>query len=334
MKKRSIIIKCFLFFIIFLSLPAIVRPNYVKEKETFNNNLLSEIIQIEPEYIFIGNSMLNSRIDIKHLDDISNNKNFMFDFSGSLSAEWYLMLKNFVTKLEKKPKAIFLFFRSQNLTNADTNFEYNEQIRQQLWHREKEEHKLNKIIISNRGIKDQFHHYLKILYPIINFRKKFDDDLSTFVLETSNGLFELNLNKEVINQRLNFNDFRVDELSINDEKKLKSNKKRDFDEELSLSFLPEIMNIVENYGTKIILVRVQDTPPPLPYHKKHSLGESEYIGKLSNYCDEIKICTLFDLTGHPLITNEMYSYRSHIKTSYKKKYTEIFFNEIFLNNLL
>ena len=32
----------------------------------------------------------------------------MFDFSGSLSAEWYLMLKNFVTKLEKKPKAIFL----------------------------------------------------------------------------------------------------------------------------------------------------------------------------------------------------------------------------------
>ena len=79
MKKRSIIIKCLLFFLIFLSLPAIVRPNYVNEKETFNNNLLSEIIQIEPEYIFIGNSMLNTRIDIKHLDDISNNKNFMFE---------------------------------------------------------------------------------------------------------------------------------------------------------------------------------------------------------------------------------------------------------------
>ncbi len=51
-------------------------------------------------------------------------------------------MANFVLKLEKKPKIIFIFFRDQNLTFADSNYEINKLMRQTLWHKKKKEYKL------------------------------------------------------------------------------------------------------------------------------------------------------------------------------------------------
>ena len=328
--------KYILFFIIFLLIPSTVRFDTFIQKKPFDINLFFKIQQTNPEYVFIGNSMLNTRIDIEHLNKLSNKKSFMFDFSGSLSAEWYLMVKNFVLKLEKKPKIIFIFFRDQNLTFADSNYEINKLMRQTLWHKKKKEYKLEEIIFSNRDLEVKIKTYLEKIYPIIQFRGKIDDELSIFLLKLVNKIFGAGLKRDVINQRFDFNNLIIDKNTNNDNDKGKTliTKKKDFDDEVNLSFLPEIIQIAKNLEIQINLIRVQDTAPALPYYKKHNAREKVYLNKLSKYCSEIDVCNLIDFTGHPLITTEMYSSKSHIKENYMKKYTEIFFNELLLKNLL
>ena len=317
-------------------MPATVRFETFIQKKPFDKDLLFKIKQTKPEYVFIGNSMLNSRIDIEHLNKLSNKKNFMFDFSGSLSAEWYLMIKNFVLKLEKKPKTIFIFFREQNLTFADSNYEFNKKMRQTLWHKKKREYRLERIIFSNRNHMDKIKIYLEQIYPIIQFRGQIDEELSIFLLNFVNKIFGVGLKKDIINQRFNFDNLTTDKNTTNDKDKKKTQitKKKDFDDEINTSFLPEIIKFAEEHSIQINLVKIQDTATPLPYYKKDNGREKIYINKLSKYCSQINSCNLIDFTGHPLITREMYSYSNHIKTTYKKKYTEIFYNEILSKNLL
>ncbi|MCP5113513.1 MAG: hypothetical protein GY953_21980, partial [bacterium] len=69
-----------------------------------------------PEVVFVGNSMLFTRIDKKEYRRLSRNRNRFVTNAATGSACWYLYLKNIIAPSGAKPETVFVFFRDEMLT--------------------------------------------------------------------------------------------------------------------------------------------------------------------------------------------------------------------------
>jgi len=69
-----------------------------------------------PEWILVGNSMLNCRVDNAELEALTGHQLYKLSFSGTKSAMWYLMLKTIVVPSGVKPKVVTIMFRDRDLT--------------------------------------------------------------------------------------------------------------------------------------------------------------------------------------------------------------------------
>ena len=77
---------------------------------------IPSLARSRPDWILMGNSMLNSRIDNEPLADISGLKVRKVSKGGSQSALWFLFLKNVVIASKAKPAIVTIFFRDTDLT--------------------------------------------------------------------------------------------------------------------------------------------------------------------------------------------------------------------------
>lgn len=70
-----------------------------------------------PGVVMIGNSMLNTRVDKKLLDQLAapNSVAYVAE-GGTRSMVWYLKLKNFAAPLEPPPRVVFIFYRDYDFT--------------------------------------------------------------------------------------------------------------------------------------------------------------------------------------------------------------------------
>ena len=73
----------------------------------------------KPEWVLIGNSMLNSRIDQEELSEISGWKARKVSQGGTQSALWFLFLKKVILESGARPIVVSIFFRDTDLTWPD-----------------------------------------------------------------------------------------------------------------------------------------------------------------------------------------------------------------------
>ena len=98
--------------------------SYLPALETFRERLpydptfREDIRRIRPEFVFIGDSMLGSRIDPTHMRRTINRQTWWVMQPGTGSAWWYLAFKNHVLGADVAPKAAIVFFRDYNLTDV------------------------------------------------------------------------------------------------------------------------------------------------------------------------------------------------------------------------
>lgn len=110
-----------------LAAPALVcRRVSVAEAETFPggqriepNNECARLIETKPDWILIGNSMLNSRINSQALAQLSGRSVRKVAEGGTQSALWFLFLKQLVLKSGTHPTWVTVFFRETDLTWPD-----------------------------------------------------------------------------------------------------------------------------------------------------------------------------------------------------------------------
>jgi alginate O-acetyltransferase complex protein AlgI len=88
-----------------------------REREPFNPDPISDLARLQPGYVVIGDSMAG-RIDASRLGQLSGRPVAPLLQAGSGSAYWYLALKNWVVASGIRPRAVFVFFRDTNLTDA------------------------------------------------------------------------------------------------------------------------------------------------------------------------------------------------------------------------
>jgi hypothetical protein len=95
-----------------LALPFMVNTR----TKAFYDLPIKEMEEMQPDYVFIGNSMCESRIDAKYLSGLSGEKAYRVAAGPSFIATWYIWLKNFVAAANITPKKVFIFFTDEQLT--------------------------------------------------------------------------------------------------------------------------------------------------------------------------------------------------------------------------
>ncbi len=67
--------------------------------------------KLEPEVLFVGNSMVYDNIDLETFRDNVSSKTFTITSAGARPSFWYLVLKNLVITIQNKPKLVIIPFR-------------------------------------------------------------------------------------------------------------------------------------------------------------------------------------------------------------------------------
>jgi len=274
-----------------------------------------------PDYVFIGNSMLDSRISPDHLHTLTGKKSFLLWEGGAQSAVWYLMLKNVVIPSGVKPQAVFVFFRDTFLTEPHfrTDGAYRRDI---ISFSTDNEPVLNTILKKDATGREQFVERLRDIYPILETNsQQVIAKISGSCIQNLSHIFSGNFEMSQVNTLLDYSHFRRSDAD-GENAPAESTLNYNFSAALPVSFLPHMIKLAKENHVPLIFIRVERRP----VHAMAQVQSAElnsYIHELRTYLNQEKI-GFHDFTGDPRITLDMYSSGDHIDENNKKLYTEIF----------
>ena len=298
--------------------------SYLPALETFRQRLpydptfREDIRRIRPEFVFIGDSMLGSRIDPTHMRRTINRQTWWVMQPGTGSAWWYLALKNHVLGAGVVPKAAIVYFRDYNLT--DVMFRLDATFR---WSLDRvagpEEPELNAVLARRRqGGWAAVHGLAERTYDVAPLMARADDRLSQWPAERLVGPARAAAFTKDMNALFAFEKLRP----MADADMAAEQAQADFAENLPASILPELIRLAKSRGVKLAFVRVQRRPrpdgPPL-----QSPALQRYIADLRRYL-EAEGALFFDDTGNPAFTLDWYKDGDHTLGSKRREYTERF----------
>jgi hypothetical protein len=290
--------------------------------QPFGDDVIDDLRAGRPGWVFIGDSMLGTRIDPTHLGRISTTGDELVSFlyhAATGPAWWYLAFKNQLVASGVKPRMTFIFFRDTNLT--DTMFRLDGQYGHGLDEVARpSEPELDALVAAHR--KGAWHRAHRIIDNI------YEANLATSWMEPAIrrwwvrwrdprpgalAAFEWNVDQM----------FSVDSLRYDVPADLAQSDvadKPDFKRDLPTSVLPLIMDLSQQRGIPVTFVRVQRRPvgnqPP-----EQSPALVRYIADLQAWL-EANGAMFHDDTGDPEMTLDLYADGDHVAD--RRRYTEIF----------
>lgn len=286
----------------------------------FDAEPIAQLQYGKPTWVFIGDSMLGTRIDPLHLGRISSthdeNVGFLFH-PGTGPAWWYLAFKNHLVASGIRPRVTFVFFRDTNLT--DTLFRLETLVGGALdrvaLDREPE---LDAIVAGARRGRWAPVHTLAT--------RAYEADVTTEWMEPGLRRWFVNTRFPDAQARLAF-DRRLEErfalatLRPDVQAELGDvSVDADFARDLPHSVLPAMLQLAREQGLTLCFVRVQrrpngSTPPP------QSPALRRYVTDLSAWLTA-NGAVFHDDWGAPGLTEDMYGDGDHVGD--RVRYTEYF----------
>jgi hypothetical protein len=312
--------------IMVFAFPALYRPT-ASGKLPFDRQAFGELEARKADYVFIGNSMLGTRIDEDALEArLGKNCCYILWTGGAESAWEHQALKNGVIASDHHPKAVFIFFRDAYLTRV--NYRANDTY---WWKIERlthdQEPQLMRAMRASRTWQENLEYDFGLLYPIQKRREPAKYALEWLasqsvgpglvpygmpVAGSYNQLFDLG--------RLKSNEAADDATDQTDPAIY------DFDRMLPRSLLPSMIELGKNSGVKLVFIRVQRRPTPSgPPPQSPELVR--YIDKLKGYLAE-NGAGFYDFTGDPELTLDHYLDGDHIRADWKAESTALFLRRL------
>ncbi|MBF0445412.1 MAG: DUF1574 family protein [Magnetococcales bacterium] len=305
------------------------------------------LAKIKPDYVFIGSSMLVSRMDVDHFNTIMDGKiGYMLSDVGALSSLWFLWLKNSLIASGVKPKVVFIFFRHTALTNPAQNSS-SVFIMEKIQKNSLDSEPIyDQVMGYHKDFFDLMREWLLKLYPIQDFWHK---DVN-WIVDSAGFLFGLPeyasykyqafvhpeqittkqrrammAAREALKSRIAyevFTDKNQRDQKNHISKSFTAESQLNFKKRLPLSFLPQIVRLGKEAGLKLVFVRIKSRP-----NRNNSVSKSllmdRYIADLSQYAEKNGIA-FHDFTQDHNITFPMYNDGAHIAPEYMKFWTENF----------
>jgi len=290
--------------------------------QPFRREVIEDLRAGQPAWVFIGDSMLGTRIDPTHLGRISTSGDELVSFlyhAATGPAWWYLAFKNQLVVSGARPRMTFIFFRDTNLT--DTMFRLEGQYGHGLDEvASPSEPELDRLVASHRkGAWYRAHRVLDNLYEASLATSWMEPSIRRWWVrwrEPRSGAteaFERNVDQM----------FSVDSLRYDvpaDLAQTDTSTRPDFNRDLPTSVLPLIMDLSKQHGLPVCFVRVQRRPvggaPP-----EQSPALVRYTAELKAWLEGHGALFHDDL-GDPELTLDLYADGDHVAD--RRRYTEIF----------
>jgi hypothetical protein len=286
----------------------------------FRTDPLENLALLKPRYVFIGDSMLGTRIDDVHFSVINNyDTNTLILHPATGPAWWFLAFKNYLVASGQKPELTFIFFRDYQLT--DTMFRLSEQFRGALDEVAlASEPTLDAIVAANvRGPYYRVHRTMERLYDADRVHTYLEprvirapawlvapDRAAGFPREV-NTLFELD----------RLRPFSAADIAQMDE------AQADFEARLPLSVLPAMVKLARANGLRLCFVRVKRRPGPDGVAAAQPERLRRYTAALRHWLT-LQGQHFIDDTDDARLTLDMYADGDHIRATARDRYTEIF----------
>ena len=324
--RLKVLLTFFVFLAVTLSVPALIRPQIPLDPAGERTQLIDLLREVKPAYIFIGNSMVVTRIDPTYCSKLTHENCLVLWKGGVMSSVWYLMLKNIIIPSGVRPKAIFIFFRDTELTEPRfrTGYGYKKMIEDFSTDHEPI---LSSLLDTKKPLSNQILDRFYEIYPLLKVIQ-LKSNISASVTIILNDIRPQRLPPFDIKQLNRIFDSRNHKRALTDGENVQEDYTFDYDFEGShqKSFLPAIIQLSESNSLRLVFIRVQRRPlttsPPI--QTKQLL---DYIKNLKSHLFQHG-CFFHDFTGDPEITLDMYGTGDHIHENHIKRYTEIFFNRI------
>lgn len=304
-----------------------VQPSYLpaleasRERIAFRPGPIEDLKRLKPAYVFIGDSMLGTRIDPGYLAGLIGQDVALLARAGTGPAYWYLSFKNYLIASGERPKVVFFFFRDLNMT--DPLFRLTGPFRWSLDEvAQAEEPALNDVIAARmRGPWFRIHNGANALYNIDRAnawaeRQLYDWPTRLWTDDEPGRRKWLD--------DLNFGIMGLDRLRPMAAADLQAAEDReaDFDRNMPRSVLPLIVDLAKQHGMKVCFVRVQrrpvdNKPPP------QSERTQAYMREFKAYAEREGMY-FHDDTGDPMQTLAMYEDGDHIARQHRQRYTRQF----------
>ena len=279
-----------------------------------------EVLQYgKPEWVFIGDSMLGTRIDPALLREISGSgtRNVLFLLqAASGPAWWYLSFKNHLIASGVRPRATFFFFRDTNMT--DTMFRLQNHLGESLDEvAHEQEPELDAIVAARqRGVWAQVDRVLNAVYRV--------DGASSWLHPSIRRWYVLWKYPDP-KARLDFENVIEEDFNMNFRRDLAADlgdpdESADFHRDLPTSVLPLITGLSRTHGLPVCFVRVQrrpagNQPPPQPP------ALQRYVADFRVWAESQGAC-FHDDTGDQEMTLDLYEDGDHVLD--RQRYTRIF----------
>jgi hypothetical protein len=313
----------------FVVIPPMIIPSFSKREPYIGDMVHRQLQRKNPEFVFIGNSMLWSRIDDETLEQLLDHKNVhsIVNFGG-MSAFLYLSFKYLLLPAQVNPKRVFFFFRDTTLTQPKifTTGPYIEGLLQKVCPMPDPVYE-HLVRGDSSSLSTVVYRWFKRLFPIQENGKILREVISQAALSMTipgknKGDRRIRLRK-VINDR-----FSLDKTGTGKGKQGQpwagGGENYDFKGMLNISFLPEIIKLARKNHVRIAFIRVQRRPPETGYIKDPPEMKS-YLKELKEYLT-LNHVDFYDFTDDPELPLSMYAMGDHIAEP--KQYTPIFFQRV------
>ncbi len=288
----------------------------------FRTGPIEDLRYGRPTWVFIGDSMMGTRIDPLYLGEISSTHDELVSFlfhPATGPAWWYLAFKNHLVASGVKPRAVFVFFRDTNLT--DTMFRLESLYGfgfglDDVAHAEEPE--LDALVAARKGgLRARVHTAATTLYQ---------NDVTTGWLEPGVRRWFVNWRfpdpaarerfDRSLNERFDLAGLRADVAAdLSD-----ANEAADFARDLPTSVLPLMIDLAKQHGIQLCFVRVQrrpngNVPPP------QSPELQRYVSDLKAWLTA-NGALFHDDWGDPEQPESLYADGDHVRD--RRHYTALF----------
>lgn len=291
-----------------------------REHRPFNRGPIDDLRHGQPLWVFIGDSMLGTRIDPRLLGAISATHDEMVSFLYNPATGpvwWYLAFKNHLVASGIKPRAVFVFFRDTNLTDTLFRLEslYGNALDDVAL---ADESDVNAIVAARRrGVWSALHSLSVRLYQA---------DVATGWLEPAIRRWFVNWRYPDPSERTRFDRLINDRFDLANLRTNVAadfggaNERADFHRDLPTSILPPMLALAKEHQLPLVFVRVQRRPhgttPPV-----QSPNLRRYVGELKAWI-EAQGAMFHDDWGDPEMPESIYRDGDHVGD--RTHYTEVF----------
>jgi len=286
--------------------------------EPFDTAAVGDFESADAEIVFLGNSLLNTRIDPEYLGELSGIKTTSLATDGTGPGIWYLQLGNLIGASSKVPATVFIFFHDDLITRpiAFTGAE-DQALVERLTPTDIAGTGFSSLndIPTRDGVLDKIRNTFKTVYPLTESSPNTNSSVSSVAAFVA-GIDKKHLTEDA--------DSVFDYTNKRDQAQIiqQPMSHGSFEHSEPYSYLSPIIDVAMTIGVDLVFVRVSARP-----NNDGSPNEPEslsmYSAELSEFLQTRGI-RYIDMTGHLGIDAGIYYDGYHLSHRFRGHYTELF----------